>query len=304
MDDNDSNFPDPSIPLILKREINFRDNKNNLMLRIRDLIDKRYLTINKDKLLNIKNSLNNDFTYIKDSAKVINDNVKEKTLSLSSIIENKENELNLLHLQKRLLDKNKIQSQIIDNQQKLIQSYKKDNNEFKIKLTELHQNLKESMEKNRLFEINNTELKNTILKHIDNNKKLNDTIDKLESIQSQNKLTPEQINELKDKVKFYQEENIRLSSELNSVQNNYKRIKDNFAKLEHEKNNIYRQIQELNNSLIKNNVVGTPFVKEIIEEDSINSKVLNDISNKNLDEENEKSNEKNKLDDNINDIFN
>ena len=60
----------------------------------------------------------------------------------------------------------------------------------------------------------------------------------------------------------------------------------------------------INNSLIKNNVVGTPFVKEIIEEDSINSKVLNDISNKNLDEENEKSNEKNKLDDNINDIFN
>ena len=88
------------------------------------------------------------------------------------------------------------------------------------------------------------------------------------------------------------------------MQNNYKRIKDNFAKLEHEKNNIYKQIQELNNSLIKNNVVGTPFVKEIIEEDSINSKVLNDISNKNFDEENEKSNEKNKLDDNINDIFN
>ena len=109
---------------------------------------------------------------------------------------------------------------------------------------------------------------------------------------------------MNNKIEFYQEENVRLSSEINSVQTKYETIKSNFNEVELEKNNIYKQIQELNNSLIKNNIVGTPFVKEIIKEDSINSKVLNDITNNNL-QENKKTSEQNKdLDDEITDIFN
>ena len=57
-------------------------------------------------------------------------------------------------------------------------------------------------------------------------------------------------------------------------------IKSNFDTIEKSKNDIFKQIKDLNNSLTSNNIVGTPFVKEILSEDSINSKVLNDISKK------------------------
>ena len=90
---------------------------------------------------------------------------------------------------------------------------------------------------------------------------------------------------------------------MNTVQGKYQTIKNNFAVVELDKNNIYKQIQELNNSLIKNNIVGSPFVKDIIKENSINSKVLNDISNINLQEDNKILESKNILDDDVNDLF-
>lgn len=52
-----------------------------------------------------------------------------------------------------------------------------------------------------------------------------------------------------------------------------------------EKNNIYKQIQELSDSLTKNNILGTPYQKEIISEDSVNAKVLNNISENNLNDQ-------------------
>ena len=62
-------------------------------------------------------------------------------------------------------------------------------------------------------------------------------------------------------------------------------------------------IIKLKNSLIKTNIIGTPFVKEILEEDSINSKVLNDISNNNSQEDKKEDDEKINLDKDIKDIF-
>ena len=79
------------------------------------------------------------------------------------------------------------------------------------------------------------------------------------------------------KINFYQEENIRLSSEIIIIQKDYESIQNNFIQVENEKNNIYKQIKELNNSLIKNNIGGAPFLKEKIKEVSINTKVLNDM---------------------------
>ena len=110
--------------------------------------------------------------------------------------------------------------------------------------------------------------------------------------------------EINNKLKFYQEENIRLSSELISLQNNHEVIKNNFNKSESEKNNIYKQIQELNNSLIKNNLVDTPFVKETIDNASINPKVSIDITNNNLHGVKDTSKQNNDLDDDITNIFN
>ena len=104
-------------------------------------------------------------------------------------------------------------------------------------------------------------------------------------------------------VKFYQDDNSRLSNEIIITQKKYEMIKNNFEIAEKEKNDIFKQIQNLNNSLTSNNIVGTPYVKEILEEDTINSKVLNDISNKNIEEEKKTLNFTDDLDKEINDIF-
>ena len=317
MDDKEKNFFDPNIPLtlnkeivsssdipsILHSEIDSSLNINDVMLNIKDLINIKYLTIKKRSPLEVKTFLDKDFIAIKNSAKKINNDIKEKRLLINNTIENQKNELNLLYLEKKLLDQNTIQSDIISNQQELIQNYKKDTNELKVDLNKAKKQLTENINSNKDLVINNNEFKNTINHYIQNNKKLQDNITKIKNDHVQNPLSPEQINEMNDKIKFYQEENIRLSSELILVQNNYTTIKNNFSKVELEKNNIYKKIQELNNSLIKNNVVGTPFVKEIIKEDSINSKVLNDISNNNLQENKKKSELTSDIDDEINDIF-
>ena len=85
-------------------------------------------------------------------------------------------------------------------------------------------------------------------------------------------------------IKFYQDDNTRLSNEIIILRKKYEMIKNNFDTVEKSKNDIFKQIKDLNNSLTSNNIVGTPFVKEILSEDSINSKVLNDISKKNIEE--------------------
>ena len=90
------------------------------------------------------------------------------------------------------------------------------------------------------------------------------------------------LDEANKKIKFYQDDNVRLSSEVNSIKNKYQIIKDNFNKTEKEKNDIFKQVQELNNSLLKNNIIGSPFLKEKIEEVNISSKTLNDITENNL----------------------
>ena len=118
-----------------------------------------------------------------------------------------------------------------------------------------------------------------------------------------NQLNGTLLDELNVKVKLFQEENVRLSSEITIIQKKYETIKENFAKEQSDKNNIYKQIQELNDSLIKNNILGTPYQKEIINDDSINSKVLNEISNTNFQEENKAKEKIKNLDDKISDIF-
>ena len=111
-----------------------------------------------------------------------------------------------------------------------------------------------------------------------------------------------ELNEENKKIKFYQNDNIRLSSLMIDIQKKYDIVKDNFNKTEKQKNDIFIQMQDLNNSLLNNTIVGSPFLKERIEETSINSKVLNDITDNNL--KNTKSSNKDKdLDVLINSIF-
>ena len=243
-----------------------------------------------------------EFSEIKQSAKAIEDNVKEKTLEITKKINYQELEIKKLNDEKVLFDRNKIQLDILNNQKQLIEKYKLKNENLKSSMRELDLKLKTISDHNEKLISNNTELKDTITRFIKHNKNMQNNIELLKKEQAESKIIKSQIIELTDQIKFYQEDNIRLSSEVLNIKKKYEIIKDNLNSVDREKNNIYKQIQELNNSLTTTNIVGTPFVKDKVKEDTINSKILNDISKSNLDKESIKS-ETEDLDKEINDIF-
>ena len=199
------------------------------------------------------NDIDKNFLDIKKTTLELENSIKEQELELTSTIKNDEDKLKDLSDKKILFDKNKMQADILKNQQFLIDEYKSNINRLNLELIETQ--------------------------------KINE-----ELITSNNK------------IKFYQEDNIRLSSQVNDFQKKYETIKNNFNEVENEKNVIFKKIKELNNSLLKNNIIGTPFLEGKIEEETINSKVLNDISENNLNDG--KNPDKDiDLDVTVNDIF-
>ena len=218
-------------------------------------------------------------------------------------IVSQETELKKLQNEEIIFNQKRLQANIIDNQKKLINEYRENNEELKFNLSNLEKKL---LEKDRSFKINNEELKNTLSRYIVNYKKLQEKLNiDIETKKDSNEtsLDKSKEDEIISKIKFYQDENTRLSSEIIKIKKNYETIKENFTDVENQKNDIFKKIKELNNSLIKNNIVGTPFIKETIEEDSISSKILNDITNKNLNKEKKKTEKNNNLDEAINNIF-
>jgi len=304
MNENNANFFNSDIPLILDNEVHPSLNTSHEILKISQLIKIKYLTNKNILLLKEKSYFDYDFISIKNTTNKINEYINEKTILINNSINAQENELKLLYQEKKLLDQNKVQSDIINHQQRLLDNYKKNANDLKFNSNKTKKKLEETIHLNRTLVINNNELKNSISRYICNNRKLQDTINKLKLDYTKPLLTIEQIVELNNKVKFYQEENIRLSNELISSQNNYATIKNNFAELQLQKNNIYKQIQELNNSLINNNVLDAPFTKEIVQNDSIASKIVDEISNNKIQEDKNTSEIKKDLDGEINNIFN
>ena len=282
-------------PLILKDEVTPSVLKNE-NLKINKLIKHRYLIIKLKNIVKKDNNSIKNFLDIKKSVLQIEKKAKEQTLEISKSINIKNHEIKKLSNEKILLDQNKIRIDILENQKMLIESYKKNNNELKKKFENI------SLSNNK-FLINNNELKKTLSRYIKHNKNLQDSINQLEKDKSELLSNDSIIKKIKDQIKFYQDDNIRLSNEVINIQKKYELIKNNFEAMEKEKNNIFNQIQELNNSLVKNNVVGTPYLKETIANDSINSKVLNDITDTNLKDEKKEAKINNDLDEEINNIF-
>ena len=255
---------------------------------------------NKDKEII---QVTKNFFDIKRSADQLNNNVKQQTLKIKNSIVSQETELKKLQNEEIIFNQKRLQANIIDNQKKLINEYRENNEELKFNLSNLEKKL---LEKDRSFKINNEELKNTLSRYIVNYKKLQEKLNiDIETKKDSNEtsLDKSKEDEIISKIKFYQDENTRLSSEIIKIKKNYETIKENFTDVENQKNDIFKKIKELNNSLIKNNIVGTPFIKETIEEDSISSKILNDITNKNLNKEKKKTEKNNNLDEAINNIF-
>lgn len=278
--------------------------------------DPKFFDINKKTILdknsndnNLENDdlFNNDikknFTNIKSSTSEINQDIKKNILELSESIQNKENEIKRISNEEILLDRHKIESEIFKNQKLLIDEYKKINQNFKDNLDNLKKKFNEITEDNRKHLINNEELKNTINRYIKHNKNLQDHIKELKEKEKELNFNKSRVEDLLSKVNYYQDDNSRLSNELINIQNKYEVIKNNLTNVEDEKNKIFKQIKDLNNSLTKNNILGTPFVKDILNEDSINSKVLNDISESNKKSEQKKTDYDQDLDKEIIDIF-
>ncbi|MDA7686237.1 Atg14 domain-containing protein [Candidatus Pelagibacter sp.] len=258
---------------------------------------------------NIKNNnLNNqdikkDFINLKSSTSKINQDIRKNILELSDSIYNQEIEIKKISNEEILLNRKKIELEIFKNQKLLINEYKQINENLKKDLDNLEEKFKVSSEDNKKYLFNNEELKNTISRYIKHNKNLQDQIDQLKEKVKETNFNKTRIEDLESKVKYYQDDNSRLSNEVVNIQNKYEVIKNNLTNVEVEKNKIFRQIQDLNNSLSKNNIVGTPFVKEMLKEDSINAKVLNDISENNIKSEKKKTHLEKDLNKEINDIF-
>jgi len=303
MDDNNDNIFDPNIPLILTDAITISNNNEKDLeterFKINKLIQKKFLINDIFIRTKEKNNLDKNFLNIKLKVQKINNDTKKEQLLITENIHDQKEELKQLYFKKNLLNRNEIQNDIINNTKKLIESYKDNSNDLKFNLDEVKKKLNKKILFSQSLEVRNQELKNTVNNYVINNKKLEDKIMELDK----NQLNGTLLDELNVKVKLFQEENVRLSSEITIIQKKYETIKENFAKEQSDKNNIYKQIQELNDSLIKNNILGTPYQKEIINDDSINSKVLNEISNTNFQEENKAKEKIKNLDDKISDIF-
>ena len=289
--------------------------KNTLKLIIDEQVEIKNLKNQINFLKHNENKLVGNYQILKNNYDSSIENYEKLKISKEELtIENRELKINNQDLENNLNQISRSEEDLsIENKQLIINneylenkfaqaSESKDeleieNKELKNDLKEKELNLNESLEKNRSYEVNNAELKNTVSRYIVNYKKLQENINLNEKSENL------KLDEGTQKVKFYQEENIRLSSDLVSTQKKYEVIKKNFSDMELEKNKIFKQIQELNNSLSKTNIVGTPFTKELINEDSINSKVLNDITKNNLEEDLKTSKPEDDLDGEINDIF-
>ena len=243
------------------------------------------------------------FLDIKKSSNELVEIAVEESLRLTDVIHNQETNIKDLNDEKILFERNEIQIDIQKNQQLLINEHKENNDKLSSDLNNLKIKIAELDNTNKRFLANNNELKDTLSRYIKHNKNLQISIDKSKKIESESLTNKSLVKKMSEQIIFYQSDNSRLSSEIINIQKKYETIKNNFNQVDKEKNNIFKQIQDLNYSLTRNNIVGTPFDREIIEEDTINSKVLNDISKVNSDD-NKESNIDKDLDKEINDIFN
>ena len=273
------------------------DNDDGKLIIKDEILKINNLIKNKVHLPKLDQNIKDKFLDIKKSTFELKNNFQEQSLKISRLIKKEENQIY------NLSEKKNIQLEIFENQKQLIETYKNNKNQLQSYTLELEKKLTEQKSSNRSFLVNNTKLKSTLSRFIKHNKNLQKDISRLKHIESDSLVYKSRSEEMSNQIKFYQEDNIRLSNEIINIQKKYEMIKSNLASSEKVKEDIFNQIKDLNNFLTKTNIVGTPFVKKIVVEESINSKVLNDIKNKNLKDEKIKSEKNTDLNEEINNIF-
>ena len=156
---------------------------------------------------------------------------------------------------------------------------------------DLQSNLNQIIEDKKVLENNNHDLQSSLDKIIEEKEMLIEKNTKaqeelsLEKSNLLNNSNNEKLTELNNKLKFYQDENLRLSRDLSNSQETHHIIKKQLNDFEKQKNKISNQIQELNNSVSKSNLITPTFINELAPEASQDLKNLNNQDMTNLNEE-------------------
>ena len=266
-----------SSPLLLVNEISKNASPKANMSFINNL-NKNNININEK----IKNEIINELYNL------LKKKIKKNTLKLifNQQIEIKkfQKKIEYLNESKKILENNNhdLQSnlnQIIEDKKIL------ENNNH-----DLQSNLNQIIEDKKVLENNNHDLQSSLDKIIEEKEMLiekNTRAQEELSLEKSNLLNNsnnEKLTELNNKLKFYQDENLRLSRDLSNSQETHHIIKKQLNDFEKQKNQISNQIQELNNSVSKSNLIAPIFVNELPPEASQDLKNLNNQDMTNLNE--------------------
>jgi len=245
---------------------------NELYNFFKKKIKKNTLKLIFDQQIKIK-KFQKEIEYLNESKKILENNNHDLQSNLNQIIEDKKILENNNHdLQSNL-------NQIIEDKKIL------ENNNH-----DLQSNLNQIIEDKKVLENNNHDLQSSLDKIIEEKEMLiekNTRAQEELSLEKSNLLNNsnnEKLTELNNKLKFYQDENLRLSRDLSNSQETHHIIKKQLNDFEKQKNQISNQIQELNNSVSKSNLIAHTFVNELPPEASQDLKNLNNQDMTNLNE--------------------
>jgi chromosome segregation ATPase len=266
-----------SSPLLLVNEISKNASPKANMSFINNL-NKNNININEKIKNEIINELYNLFKkkIKKNTLKIIFDQQIE--------IKKFQKKIEYLNESKKILENNNHDLQ--SNLNKIIEDKKiLENNNH-----DLQSNLNQIIEDKKVLENNNHDLQSSLDKIIEEKEMLiekNTRAQEELSLEKSNLLNNsnnEKLTELNNKLKFYQDENLRLSRDLSNSQETHHIIKKQLNDFEKQKNQISNQIQELNNSVSKSNLISPTFVNELPPEASQDLKNLNNKDMTNLNE--------------------
>jgi len=264
---NNLNSHDININEKIKNEI-----INELYNFFKRKIKKNTLKIIFDQQIEIK-KFQKKIEYLNENKKLLEENNHDLQFNLDQIIEDK-----------KVLENNNYDLQ--SNLNQIIKDKKiSENNNH-----ELQSKLNQIIEDKKVLENNNHDLQSSLDKIIEEKEMLIEKNTKAQenlSLQKSNLLNNsnnEKLTELNNKLKFYQDENLRLSRDLSNSQETHHIIKKQLNDFEKQKSQISNQIQELNNSVSKSNLISPSFVNELPPEASQDLKNLNNQDMTNLNE--------------------
>jgi len=266
-----------SSPLLLVNEISKNASPKANMSFINNL-NKNNININEK----IKNEIINElYNFLK---KKIRKNTLKIIFDQQIEIKKFQKKIEYLNESKKILENNNHDLQ--SNLNKIIEDKKiLENNNH-----DLQSNLNKIIEDKKILENNNHDLQSSLDKIIEEKEMLiekNTRAQEELSLEKSNLLNNsnnEKLTELNNKLKFYQDENLRLSRDLSNSQETHHIIKKQLNDFEKQKNQISNQIQELNNSVSKSNLITPTFVNELPPEASQDLKNLNNQDMTNLNE--------------------